>query len=372
MKKMKKGLLVLSTGFLLFAAGCSCNNGDNGETPPTINYDEDKNYESYSSSLQGLYEESVKSTVAVLAYASGSDSPSLGTGVVYKQEGNYAYIATNAHVLISKSSGGVVTDYTNRIEVVYSNYVRGRADFMAYDRNEDVAVLRIPVSSNYEVATIIEDDSATDVGEAVYAIGNPHGQYFSMSEGIISASKIKTSVSYISQNNDATTFVYNSTATINAGNSGGPLFNAEGKVVAINSMYPNDANAAIPHRNFNYSIPAKHFINVADFISKNGNNSYKRVSLSLSGWAIHEKPVATVQSASITIKNGIYVTSSSYANVPANSSVITAIGGVEIRTMADLEYELFTKYANSSSVQLTIKDRSGANPRVETVSLIRN
>ena len=40
--------------------------------------------------------------------------------------------------------------------------------------------------------------------------------------------------------------------------------------------------------------------------------------------------------------------------------------------MADLEYELFTKYANSSSVQLTIKDRSGANPRVETVSLIRN
>jgi hypothetical protein len=42
-------------------------------------------------------------------------------------------------------------------------------------------------------------------------------------------------------------------------------------------------------------------------ISKNGNNSYKRVSLSLSGWAIHEKPVATVQSASITIKNGIYV-----------------------------------------------------------------
>ena len=96
---MKKGLLVLSTGFLLFAAGCSCNNGDNGETPPTINYDEDKNYESYSSSLQGLYEESVKSTVAVLAYASGSDSPSLGTGVVYKQEGNYAYIATNAHVL---------------------------------------------------------------------------------------------------------------------------------------------------------------------------------------------------------------------------------------------------------------------------------
>ena len=370
MKKIRKGLILLSAGLVIFAAGCSCDGSSgNPENPTQENYEGDKNYEEYSSSLQGLYEENVKSTVAVLAYKSDSDNPSLGTGVVYKKEGNYAYIMTNAHVVVNKDSNGIVTEYTSKIEVIYSNYVRGRADFISYDRNEDVAVLRVAANDNYKVATIIGDDTATQVGEAVFAIGNPHGQYFSMSDGIISASKIKTSVSYISQNVSNTTYVYNSTATINAGNSGGPLFNAEGKVVAINTMYPNDVNTNTPHRNFNYSIPAKHFVEVANHIIKNGNNRYKRVSLNLSGKAICDYTVAQTTSLSITIKNGIYVTSSSYANVPANSSVITAIGGVEVNTMADLEYELLTKYGSASSVQLTIKDRSGANPRVETVNL---
>lgn len=369
MKKLRKGLVLLSAGLVILAAGCSCDGSGDPENPTQENYEDEKNYENYSNSLQGLYESNVKSTVAVLAYKSGSDTPSLGTGVVYKQEGSYAYIMTNAHVVVNKDNSGVVTEYTSKIEVVYSNYVRGRADFIAYDRNEDVAVLRVTVSNNYSVASIIDDDSATKVGEAVFAIGHPHGQYFSMSDGVISASKIKTSVSYVSQSNTGTTYVYNSTATINAGNSGGPLFNAEGKVVAINTMYPNDTNTNTPHRNFNYSIPAKHFVEVANQIIKTGNNSYKRVSLNLSGKAICDYTVAQTTSLSITIKNGIYVTSSSYANVPANSSVITAIGGVEVNTLADLEYELFTKYGNATSVQLTIKDRSGANPRVETVNL---
>lgn len=369
MKKVKKGLVLLSAGLVLMAAGCSCANTETPEQPTQENYQDDKNYEEYSKSLQGLYENSVKSTVAVYAYALGSEKPAIGTGVVYKQEGNYAYIMTNAHVLVSKS-GDAVTEHINKIEVVYSNMVRSSADFISYDRNEDVAVIRVASSNNYTIATIVANDYETTVGEAVYAIGNPNNHLFSMTDGIIAATKLKTSIANGLSLTGKETFVYNTTATINPGNSGGPLFNAQGEVVAINTMYPADTAA---NRNYNYSIPARHFLEVADHIIKNGKNSYKRATLGLTGKAICcDYTVQQTATNSITIKNGIYVTSSTYANVPANSSVITAIGDVEVNTIEDLEYALFTKYANATSVQLTIKDRSGVARGIETVSLIRS
>ena len=372
MKKMRKGLVILSAAFLLFTTGCSCNK-DNNTTPPTQqNYDESKNYQAYSSSLQGLYEENVKSTVAVIAYNKSKGITSNGTGVVYKEDEQFAYILTNAHVLYAKydSSGKISnTQMTDLVEVIFSNYVREKATFLAFDRDEDVAVLSVRKSSNYKVATIVRDDSATKVGEAVFAIGNPHKQYFSMSEGIVSATKLKEKIDYISTTDYATTFVYNTTAVINSGNSGGPLFNAKGEVVAINTMYPVNQSGK-EYRNFNYSIPARHFIEVADYIITKGNNSYKRAYLDLEGISISSKNTEEITTLT-QVKTGVFVTSSNCVGITENKTVIIAVGGVAINTIEDLEYELFTKYAKADSVQLTIVDKNGIGEDTISVPLLK-
>ena len=371
MKKIGKGLLMLGLGLTFVATGCSCDDG-NSNPPTQENYDEDKlygeNYQEYSESLQGIYEECKKSTVAIYAYNSSFASPRLGSGVVFKEENGYAYIITNAHVLFAKYDDKGTTinrEYTDTVEVLHSNFNKVRAVVMGYDRDEDVAVLRINASENYEVATIVSSDSSTKIGESVFTIGAPHGNLFSMTSGVIESTKIKTGLDYVSRENDDTTFVYNSTATINTGNSGGPLFNAKGEVVAINTMYPKDNDNSV-YRNYNYSIPAKHFVDVANHVIGNGNNSYKRVSLNISGEVISTMTISRRNSLGITVDKGIYVTSSTLS-----SKVIVAVGGNPIYTINDLEYELFTKYANASSVEITVVDKIGTNRNTYTLALTR-
>jgi len=355
--------------FVGSVAGCDNNNND--QPPVTNNYDEDKNYEDYSNSLQGLYEENVKSTVVVLGYNQNYERPSMGSGFVFSEVGDYAYILTNAHVLFAKydSSNALINrEYTDTVEVIHSNYVRVKATVMGYNRDEDVAVLKIDKSTNYKVAKIVSDDNATIIGESVFAIGNPHGNYFAMSEGVISSNRIKTSITYVSTKENATTFVFNSTATINSGNSGGALFNSKGEVVAINSMYPQDSQASgTVYRNYNYSIPVNHCIEVANHII--GNNSYSRTYLALEGIAVSSLTVSQRTQKSITVTNGVYITNSSVTGIPSDLKVILEVGGIPVNTMEDIEYVLFTKYGNANSAEITIVDKTGINRGPLTVSL---
>lgn len=372
MKKMRKGLLVLSAAFLLFTTGCSCDNDNNTPPPTQQNYDEDKNYENYSKSLVGLYEENVKTTVSVIAQNKTRGGTSYGTGVVYKEDETFAYILTNAHVVYAKKDKDnqpLNLELTDLIEVVYSNHIREKANFIAYDRDEDVAVISVRKNSNYKVAKIVTDDSSTKIGEAVFAIGNPHKQNFSMSEGVISNTKRKEEIDYIGTTENETTFVYNSTATINEGNSGGPLFNSKGEVIAINTMYPVNTTKK-EYRNFNYSIPARHFVEVADYIISKGNNTYKRAYLDLSGFSISDK--TTEERAALTqVLSGVFVTNSNYLPISEEKTVIIGIGDVVVRTLEDLEYELFTKYGKATTVQLTIIDKNGIGETTVTVPLLK-
>ena len=371
MKKVGKGLLVLSLGLMLVGSGVGCDNNNNDQPPVTENYDEDKNYEEYSNSLQGIYEESVKSTVVVLGYNQNYENPSMGSGFVFDEVGDYAYILTNAHVLFAKydsSHALIERPYTHTVEVIHSNYVRVRATVMGYNREEDVAVLKIEKSTNYKVAKIVSDDHKTKLGESVFAIGNPHGNYFAMSEGVISSNRIETSINYVSSKESATTFVFNSTATINSGNSGGALFNSKGEVVAVNSMYPQDSQASGKiYRNYNYSIPVNHCIDVANYII--GNETYSRTYLALEGVSISSLTVSQRTQKGITVTNGVYVTNSNVTGIPSDQKVILEVGGIPVNTMDDIEYVLFTKYANANSVEIKIVDKTGINPGPLTVSL---
>ncbi len=151
-----------------------------------------------------------------------------GSGIIYKAEGDTAYIVTNQHVV---DSG----DY---FEVVFSNGNRSEAELLGSDIYTDLAVLKV---SDVTVDAVAEFGSTEDlqVGQTVIAIGNPLGLNFagSATSGIVSGKDRTVSVDLNSDGYDDWEMTVLQTDTaINPGNSGGALINLDGKIVGINSM----------------------------------------------------------------------------------------------------------------------------------------
>lgn len=151
-----------------------------------------------------------------------------GSGVVYKKEGNKAYIVTNHHVVEGAS----------RIEVSLSDGTKVPARLLGSDIWTDLAVLEIDAKHVTNIAEFGNSD-VVKVGEPVIAVGNPLGLQFagSVTQGIISGVN-RTIPIDIDQDGipDWHAEVLQTDAAINPGNSGGALVNIEGQVIGINSM----------------------------------------------------------------------------------------------------------------------------------------
>lgn len=151
-----------------------------------------------------------------------------GSGVIYKKEGNKAYIVTNHHVIEGAS----------RVEVSLSDGAKVQARLLGSDVWTDLAVLEIDAKHVTNVAEFGNSD-VVKVGEPVIAVGNPLGLQFagSVTQGIISGVN-RTIPIDIDQDGipDWHAEVLQTDAAINPGNSGGALVNIEGQVIGINSM----------------------------------------------------------------------------------------------------------------------------------------
>ena len=163
------------------------------------------------------------SSVGILVYSRNATGLSgEGSGVVWKEDasGTYTYIITCAHVV-----SGSNLSYT----VQTSDSETYDAELVGADSKTDLAVLR--VKTNKMTPAEFGDSSALQVGDPVYAIGNPGGTEFfgSFTSGIVSA--IDRSLKSTS-----TTVCIQHTAAINPGNSGGALVNQYGQVIGINSQ----------------------------------------------------------------------------------------------------------------------------------------
>lgn len=151
-----------------------------------------------------------------------------GSGVIYKSEGEIAYVVTNQHVI----------DGASGIEVTLSDGSKVEAELVGSDIWTDLAVLRM---SSEKVQGVVElgDSDALKRGEAVIAIGNPLGLEFSgsVTSGVVSGTDRAVPVDL---NGDGTedwqAEVLQTDAAINPGNSGGALVNLAGQLIGINSM----------------------------------------------------------------------------------------------------------------------------------------
>jgi len=159
-----------------------------------------------SSDFSGIIEQATKSVVSI------KTDVAQGTGFIITNDG---YVVTNAHVLEGARYANAVTSDTNTKTM----------EFIGYDKDLDIALLKL--SGSYD-SLEFENSNDVKVGEKVIAIGNPLGLSFSVSEGIVSA------VNRIGGN--GISGYIQTDASLNPGNSGGPLINTDGKVIGINNF----------------------------------------------------------------------------------------------------------------------------------------
>ena len=147
-------------------------------------------------------------------------------------------IITNAHVILD----------ANEIDVIFSNGVILPAELVGKDTKTDIAVLRVePAEGQNLVALEFGNSDELKVGQWVMAIGNPFGLGGTVTAGIVSA-----------KNRDIRSGPYDNfiqtDAAINRGNSGGPLFNTNGKVIGINSAIISTTGGSV---GIGFAIPSK-------------------------------------------------------------------------------------------------------------------
>jgi len=150
----------------------------------------------------------------------------LGSGTIVNSNG---YIITNRHVvLVSDDRTGAVT-IANAAYVTLSDKREFKAQVLGVDEKTDIAVLKIN-EKNLPFARFANSDKCR-VGDVVFAIGNPLGVGMTVTSGIVSGlSRSDTGVGLVYQD-----FIQTD-AAINAGNSGGPLIDHEGRIIGMNTM----------------------------------------------------------------------------------------------------------------------------------------
>lgn len=146
-----------------------------------------------------------------------------GSGFILDKQG---HILTNHHVV----------EGAQLVEVTLSNKHKYKAAVVGDDSNHDLALLQIQGAPDLQPATLAESSSLS-VGQQVYAIGNPFGFSGTMTRGIISAIR---SIQMPSGNKieDA----IQTDASVNPGNSGGPLLNSHGEVIGITTLIASNPN----------------------------------------------------------------------------------------------------------------------------------
>ena len=225
----------------------------------------------------------------------------LGSGFVIDKAG---HIVTNYHVIAGAKS----------VEVSFSNHDSMKARVVGKDPGTDIALLKVDARSRALTPLALGDSDTVRVGDSVVAIGNPFGLDRSVTAGIVSALQREISA----PNSYTIDHVIQTDAAINHGNSGGPLINANGRVIGVNAQIETgQAGEAGGNVGIGFAIPINTVRTVVAQLLKNG--SVEHASLGITGVAItaeiasvfhfpvsHGVLVASVKSGSGAAKAGLH------------------------------------------------------------------
>lgn len=293
-----------------------------------------------------------------------SDAKGSGSGFVIEKNGK-KYVITNAHVIeeASEKSGSIFVYSLNRTK--YEVRIVGGDSFY------DIAVLEFLTTPGEEIKAIVFAAKEPRIGEQVYAVGNPLGEYpYTISEGIISAkNRVRGGLT-------GKFGFLQTTATVIWGNSGGPLVNAKGQVVGINSQiaFATVGGESIWQPQINFALEgllSSRLVN--DIINNNGR--VKRAYLGIELTQKYEYNLySSVAKDGWELRDSLPVITGIIPGSPAEMALkdkvgaqLVKIGNVDIRNIEEAMGE-FESVKPGEKVKLTLRS-NGVNTVVEVTTI---
>ena len=269
-----------------------------------------------------------------------------GSGFVISSNATSSYIVTNYHVI----------NNVQDIKVFFANGDSYDATLVGGEEDNDIAVLRIEVG-NLQTVTLGDSD-ALNVGENVYAIGNPLGELtFTFTGGYVSAKDRSVTMS------DGTVMNMLQTDTaINSGNSGGPLFNEYGQVIGIvSAKLSSSSSSEASVEGLGFAIPIN---DVRDMITSIIENGYVTGKPSM-GILLDDVPQAAQQYGVPAGAEVLAILDGSGADNGGLQvgDIITAVNGTEVSGSSDLQSAV-SEFSAGDTVTLSIY-RSGETTTVD-------
>jgi putative serine protease PepD len=266
---------------------------------------------------------------------SGGSGQAQGTGFMIDTKGD---IVTNDHV---------VEDATS-IKVKLDDGTTANATLVGADPSTDVAVIHVNVPSSELHPLTFADSSAVQVGDPVVAIGDPYGLDDTVTAGIVSA----VGRTITSPNNRSISGALQTDAAINSGNSGGPLLNAGGQVIGINSQIESQSGGNI---GIGFAVPSNTVKSIAGELISNGKAVHPFLGVELTDASAGGAAVQSVSSGTPAAKAGLQ-----------RGDVIVTAGGTDVATADDLIAVIDAKRPGDS---LTLSIRRDGSTRSVTVTL---
>ena len=283
-----------------------------------------KNYEFIQKSCSAIVGISKLRQNSTSIYYNNKENLGIGSGVVITDNG---YILTNQHVAGNKYSNCYITlenGETYDGDVVWAN------------QDIDLAIIKINIyTSDYME---LGDSDKINLGEDVYAIGNPIGFEFerSVTKGIISGLNRTIKI----DNKDELTYMEDmiqTDCTINVGNSGGALMSEEGFLLGINTIKITDVDG------MGFAVPINIVKPIIEKLVEDGK--FQEAYLGIYGY---DKEVIPYLNSNINLESGVYVDKIALDGPVYNSGVlvgdiITKIDEININKMSELRKYIYTK-----------------------------
>src|SRR5215469_11235955 len=266
-----------------------------------------------------------------------------GSGFIIDPRG---YILTNYHVVAGAQT----------VEVILGDKSRYPAKFVGADQRNDVALLKIDTKGKQLASLPLGDSSTLQVGQKVLAIGNPFGFQSTLTTGVVSALGRTVQTSQETFIDEA----IQTDASINRGNSGGPLINTRGEAIGINSaIYTPSGTAA----GIGFAIPINTAKLIANDLISEGKvrRAYLGVqTLELTGWLAEaldlpvregllvEQTTKNSPAAAAGVKGGDRAAQAGMRRIYIGGDVIVGLDGQKVANQFDMNVILNRKRPGDS------------------------
>jgi len=326
-----------------------------------------------------IYRTRAAGVVTIISYFDDANLPDAragqGSGFVVSADG---LVLTNAHVITTAGQGTGKTTPARTVYVEFSDGDRVTASVVGADLFDDVGVLRVNPKQHALDPVPLGDSSRVVVGQPVAAIGSPFGNVDSLSVGVVSA--IRRSIPSLTSKYDLVDAIQTD-APINHGNSGGPLFDARGRVIGINAQIRSSGTGS-GFEGVGFAVPIDSARRSMTQLLRSGGVKYAYVGIKTEdltpaiarkfGYAATRGALVDVvndgsAAARAGIKSGTRDAVYEGLGVKVGGDAIVAIDGIPVTSALDVVRIVTTKLVPGETARFTVV--RGAQRRVVPVTL---